>query len=109
MLSSIKPGLPGLSKETWQSTMRKHVGCHPKYVNMAAWNGQETADFVYPDSAGILTDHLISKGYLDKERWSGKRPQFYIEVKATPGPCEKPFYMSAIQYNRVSFLTTYLA
>lgn len=46
---------------------------------------------------------LIDKGYLRSNIWSGKRPEYYLEIKSTTGPCENPFYMSMYQYQTVCF------
>ncbi|KAF5562721.1 ATPase-like ATP-binding domain-containing protein [Fusarium napiforme] len=68
------------------------------YVNLQAWRGRETADLVYDDDEGHLTNTLIGCGYLDHDEWHGARPRYYIEVKTTTGPCSTAFYMSGKQY-----------
>lgn len=42
---------------------------------------------------------LIEKGYLDAEVWTGHRPTYYIEVKATTGNLNFPFYASQNQFD----------
>lgn len=69
---------------------------------MNPWYGRETADFVYDDTSGDLTGILTGNGYLNGDTWQGARPRYFLEVKSTTGPCEKPFYMSKYQYQRVS-------
>jgi len=69
---------------------------------MEDWNGRETADIVYDDHAGVFTEFLIDKGYLAPQTWRGCKPQYYVEVKSTTGPCGLPFFMSKYQYRRVS-------
>lgn len=82
--------------------MRRFVSTHPKYADMAPWTGRETSDITYMDTNGILTELLINEDYLDQDTWLGKRPNYFIEVKATLQSCETPFYMSKAQYQRVS-------
>jgi hypothetical protein len=68
---------------------------------MGPWQGRETADITYDDTEGELTAMLIDRGYLDDDEWQAARPKYYIEVKATTGSLEAPFYMSKNQYKRV--------
>lgn len=68
---------------------------------MEPWTGRETADITYNDTEGELTSALIDLGYLDRFEWRARRPMYYIEVKATTGNLEAPFYMSKNQYKRV--------
>ncbi|KAF5723346.1 hypothetical protein FMUND_1980 [Fusarium mundagurra] len=68
------------------------------YTNLQAWRGRETADLVYIDAEGHLTNTLIGCGYLGHDEWHGARPKYYIEVKTTTGPCSTAFYMSGKQY-----------
>ncbi|KAF5624990.1 ATPase-like ATP-binding domain protein [Fusarium sp. NRRL 52700] len=68
------------------------------YTNLQAWMGRETADLVYVDTEGHLTNTLIGCGYLGHDEWHGARPKYYIEVKTTTGPCSTAFYMSGKQY-----------
>ncbi|PTB37137.1 hypothetical protein M441DRAFT_175588 [Trichoderma asperellum CBS 433.97] len=99
LLSTLE--LPRWSNENWQSTIRSYVRAHPNYRNMASWRGRETADLVYDDTEGQLTNTLIGCGYLDQDEWHNARPKYYIEVKTTTGPRETPFYMSNSQYERM--------
>ncbi|KAF7631517.1 hypothetical protein AFLA_012373 [Aspergillus flavus NRRL3357] len=101
VLSHLNPNLPGFSRENWQSTIRKYVRLHEDYTDLEPWGGRETADLVYTDSEGTLTSFLVAKDYLSSERWAGKRPRFYLEVKSTTSTCETPFYMSKYQYERM--------
>lgn len=82
--------------------MRKYVIAHPKYADMEEWRGSETSDITYSDVQSTLTKLLMEKGYLARENWEGKLPEYFIEVKTTTGSCETPFYMSKAQYQRVS-------
>jgi len=68
---------------------------------MKPWVGKETADIVYDDTKGDFTVMLIDRGYLNRDEWQAARPRYYIEVKATTGSLEAPFYMSKNQYKRV--------
>ncbi|PYI03189.1 hypothetical protein BO78DRAFT_452009 [Aspergillus sclerotiicarbonarius CBS 121057] len=101
VLSRLSPILPGFSRDNWQSSIREYVRLHDEYADMQPWNGRETADITYSDSEGVLTSILIDKGYLRSDRWSGKTPKYYLEVKSTTSSCETPFYMSKYQYARV--------
>ncbi|KAI0157391.1 hypothetical protein GGR57DRAFT_510975 [Xylariaceae sp. FL1272] len=103
LLSHLCEGqsLPSFSRTNWQSTIRRYVTVHPDYADMEAWRGRETSDITYLDFEGILTDELINKGYLGRNLWEGKRPSYFIEVKATTSSCETPFYVSKAQYQRM--------
>ncbi|KAL4899989.1 hypothetical protein BDW74DRAFT_171075 [Aspergillus multicolor] len=105
LLSSLNPRLPGFSRDSWQSTIRKYARVHDDYAGMESWNGQETADITYVDTAGVLTTLLIEKGYLAPAAWSGARPYYYLEVKTTTSCMETPFYMSGSQYEWMQRIT----
>ncbi|KAK1467140.1 hypothetical protein CMEL01_11133 [Colletotrichum melonis] len=105
LLSHLNPSLPGFGLDNWQSTMRKYVAVHPEYSYVTPWEGQETADIVYDDRFGVLTEILIEKGYLERTKWIGKKPQYLIEVKTTPGDAARPFFVSKYQYNRMRSYT----
>ncbi|KAI0189712.1 hypothetical protein EV127DRAFT_495663 [Xylaria flabelliformis] len=100
-LLSTNLELPSFARRDWKSNIKKYVTEHPKYANMVAWSGVETADLVYPDVKGALTDRLIKGGYLNKKLWTGRKPTYDIEVKTTPGGCGTPFFMSNSQYQRM--------
>lgn len=100
LLSALE--LSHWSNENWQSTIRSYARAHPNYRNMASWRGRETADLVYDDTEGDLTNIFMDLGYLNHDEWQNARPKYYIEVKTTTGPRETPFYMSNSQYERVS-------
>jgi hypothetical protein len=97
------PPLPGFSRDNWKSNMRKYARVHPEYATMEPWSGRETADITYADCEGVLTRHLIDKGYLSENIWADKKPDYLIEVKTTTISCETPFFMSKAQYQRVRF------
>lgn len=101
VLSRLNPTLPGFSRDNWQSTIRKYARLHDEYSDMQPWQGRETADFTYTDTGGGFTSLLIEKGYLSPDAWTGKRPQYFIEVKSTTASWDTPFYMSKHQYKRV--------
>ncbi|KAF5266386.1 hypothetical protein FOXYS1_2775 [Fusarium oxysporum] len=96
LLSKLE--LPDWGRENWQSTIRTYAAIHPDYAGLSQWFSRETADLVYVDSLGRLTNTLIDAGILTGDGWSGKRPRYYLEVKTTTGPCKTPFYMSGNQY-----------
>ncbi|KAL1902459.1 hypothetical protein Sste5346_001440 [Sporothrix stenoceras] len=88
------------------STIRRYARGHASYADMPDWTGRETADITYADTDGVLTQLLIEKGYLSSEGWSGARPQYFIEVKATVSAnIETPFFMSGGQYERMQNLS----
>jgi hypothetical protein len=97
--------LPNWSRENWQSTIRHYVSAHEDYSDLQPWRHRETADIVYHDTEGRLTEMLVTKEYLNDE-WLHKTPKYFIEVKTTTGPCNTPFYMSGNQYQLVSSLRT---
>ncbi|CVK88266.1 uncharacterized protein FPRN_02199 [Fusarium proliferatum] len=97
LLSNLN--LPNWNRTNWQSTIRSYTTIHPDYTNLEAWRGRETADLVYADTEGHLTNTLIGCGYLGHDEWHGARPRYYIEVKTTTGPCSTAFYMSGKQYH----------
>jgi hypothetical protein len=97
-----KLGLPGWSRENWQSTIRTYVRAHPQYSGIERWPFRETADLVYNDEQGRLTEVLIDSGYLARDEWQQARPRYFLEVKTTTGECDMPFYMSGNQYRLVS-------
>lgn len=105
LLSHLDPELPEFGRPNWQSTIRKYVKVHQQYTSMDDWNGRETADITYNDKYGVLTDLLIGQGYLTPNRWRGRRPMYYIEVKATTGHCGMRFFMSKHQYKRMERLS----
>ncbi|KAI0508878.1 hypothetical protein F5B22DRAFT_638424 [Xylaria bambusicola] len=91
-------GLPGFSRDNWKSNMRKYVTIHPEYTGMGEWRGRETSDITYSDIQSKLTTELIEKGYLPRNTWEGKYPNYFIEVKTTTSSCETPFYISNTIY-----------
>ncbi|KAI0866635.1 hypothetical protein F4860DRAFT_457982 [Xylaria cubensis] len=105
LLSNRNTELPDFSQEDWRSNIKKYVTALPEYADAPSWTGDETADFVYDDVKSVLTTLLIKKGYLDKDRWSGRTPTYYIEVKTTAGGCRNPFFMSNSQYQRMKDIT----
>ncbi|KAF2670540.1 hypothetical protein BT63DRAFT_454729 [Microthyrium microscopicum] len=95
ILASLQ--LPGFGLDTWQSTMRNHVRLHDQYANVPFSNAYEDGDILYADTSGLLTQKLITKGYLEGHRWVGRKPKYFFEVKTTVGPMDTPFYPSADQ------------
>jgi hypothetical protein len=95
-------GLPSFILDNWKSTIRKEVRVHSKYATLQPWNGAETADIVYNDTQGKLTEILTQKGYFGSRATGSFRPVYYLEVKATTKDCNEQFYMSGAQYARVS-------
>ncbi len=107
LLAHLDPKLPDFSIKCWPSTMRKHAALHPEYADITDWQGDETADIVYHDEEGVLTQRLIEKGYLNEREWTGKTPLFNIEVKATTDTSETPCKISVFQRNMVCRYLTF--
>ncbi|KAI1132406.1 hypothetical protein F5Y10DRAFT_231100 [Nemania abortiva] len=101
ILSNLNPQLPGFSRSCWRSTIRRFIIEHPDYSNMSEWVGWETSDIVYTDSTGALTAAFIHHGYLSEEKWGGRKLRYYIEVKTTTAPSQRPFFMGSPQYSRI--------
>lgn len=101
LLSGIRPALPGFTRSSWQSTVRRYAKAHPEYSTLEHWEGAETSDIFYSDGTGALTTAFIERGYLD-ETWRDEKPDYYVEVKTTmSNDFETPFYLSKYQYLRV--------
>ncbi|RYP14158.1 hypothetical protein DL765_006566 [Monosporascus sp. GIB2] len=105
LLSSLNPPLRGFCRDNWKSTIRRYATAHPDYADMSDWRGNETSDLEYKDENGTLTEALVRHGYLSST-WRGRRAQYYIEVKTTPGPWDTPFFMSHAQYEKMRKLST---
>lgn len=106
MLSAL--GIPHFGEGNWRSTIRGELARSPRFANMANWTGRETADIVYNDDSGQLTQYLRdhSEGIFPFQIHEGRNFQthpieYYLEVKTTVGPCGTRFYMSSGQYKRV--------
>ncbi|KAF7557600.1 hypothetical protein G7Z17_g521 [Cylindrodendrum hubeiense] len=105
LLKTLDPSIPEFSMENWQSTIRDYVKVHAEYSDITRWPGyHETADIVYADTTGALTEMLIDCDYLDAS-WEHARPNYLLEVKTTTGPCRTPFYTSRRQYQRYQYVT----
>ncbi|KAI1372157.1 hypothetical protein F4677DRAFT_456697 [Hypoxylon crocopeplum] len=105
LLRSMNPVLRGFTRDNWTSTIRRYATDHPDFADMASWTGIETSDIEYKDTDGALTEALVHKGYLERS-WQTRRPQYYIEVKSTPGSFDTPFFMSNAQYHKMRRLST---
>lgn len=105
MLSDI--GLNGFSLDNWRSTIRGELSRYPKYAGLKDWEGRETADIVYQDYYGQLTEWLseFCTGDFPIEQDCPEQPiEYYFEVKTTTDACGSRFFLSAGQYKRVSNL-----
>ncbi|KAK1761584.1 hypothetical protein QBC47DRAFT_409582 [Echria macrotheca] len=106
MLKSLEFSVPGFCWQNWTSNIKKQVTVHPDYEGMGSWGGgAELSDLQYTDRSGIFTDLLVRTGHLS-DNWAGKRPSYYLEVKSTPRTCDEPFYMSGLQYKKMTELCT---
>jgi hypothetical protein len=66
---------------------------------LTRWIGTESSDIIYEDQESALTQLLIDSGYLRDEIWNGQCPKYHIEVKATTGFADAPFFVSQNQFN----------
>jgi len=79
------------------------VKIHENYRDMEVWREKETADIVYQDEEGELTQLLIANGYLNGSIWSSAKPKYFLEVKTTTKECGTRLFLSKNQYNLVHF------
>lgn len=100
--------LPNFTEANWRSTIRGELSRSTRFANMTNWIGRETADIVYKDASGELTQHLRDNCEGDfppqirEDHDFDECPiEYYLEVKSTTGPCGTRFYMSGGQYKRV--------
>ncbi|ORY18241.1 hypothetical protein BCR34DRAFT_596464 [Clohesyomyces aquaticus] len=100
--------IPGFTYENWQSTIRGEVSVHPRYADLQEWRGRETADLVYTDRSGHLTQHLRTNciggfpGQIPEIHNFATHPiEYYLEVKTTTSACGTRFYLSNSQYKRM--------
>ncbi|KAF2023097.1 hypothetical protein EK21DRAFT_12273, partial [Setomelanomma holmii] len=99
--------LPGFGKANWCSTIRHLLSGSTYYADLEAWIGRETADIVYTDRTGHLTQYLRNNcdgGFpeISSTRNFALAPlDYYLEVKTTTGQCGTRFYMSGKQYKRM--------
>ncbi|PMD37968.1 hypothetical protein L207DRAFT_431094 [Hyaloscypha variabilis F] len=98
ILSRLETSLPGFGLDNWHSGIRKQVTVHENYRNLRPWQGRETADMTYNDTAGVFTKILIESNYLNKEIWANARPKYFFTVKATTEKCSTRFLLSNIEY-----------
>ena len=80
--------------------MRVHPACRDEFPECK--KKREQADIIFDDKDGDFTEYLIDKLYLDKARFRGAKPKYFIEVKSTLKECKTKFYMSKSQYGLVS-------
>jgi hypothetical protein len=97
-------GLPGFTRQNWQSRIRHFVSQHPEYSDIGSWSGTESADIVYDDSESRFTSLLIENGYLNRDIWADRRPTYYIEVKTSTSFLQTPFYVSQNQYDSMDLM-----
>jgi hypothetical protein len=81
---------------------------HENYRDMTPWRGVETADIIYDDTEGGLTQLLITNGYLDESIWARATPKYFLEVKTTTKECATRFFLSKSQYQRVHLISKIL-
>ena len=97
----LQQNLSDFGPQNWKSRIRHLVSIDDKYRDLTPWHGTETADIVYDDLDGELTEILIALGYLDSATWSGQAPRYYLEVKSTREACRTKFFMTKAQHKRV--------
>jgi len=76
---------------------------------MNNWVGRETADIVFIDRDGSLTQYFreycsggLPAGIRQDRDFAANPIEYFLEVKTTTSACHTRFYMSGSQYNRVS-------
>lgn len=89
---------PGFGPDNWTSGLRGEV---PGFTH---YDGPSVADFIYPDTHGILT--ALWRGGEVKDRWMDAWPTYHIEVKATSMSGGEPFHMSPTQLSTVGVSTS---
>ncbi|KAJ6436026.1 gamma-tubulin complex component GCP5 [Purpureocillium lavendulum] len=82
--------------------MRNWAKQHPTLADLPDYCGGETADLDFFDNSGAFTKLLIQSGYLDRGVWSGPKPRYLVEVKASLTDQSKEFYVSKDQYDMVT-------
>ena len=98
----LRDCVPTVSRANWKSNIRKFVSVHEDYSDMASYEGPETADIVYKDFDGAMTQYFIDKEFLDEEIWEDETPKYFFEVKTTTQASKTRFFMSNAQKKRVS-------
>ncbi|KAH4095486.1 hypothetical protein HBH46_167370 [Parastagonospora nodorum] len=100
--------IPNFTEANWRSTIRGELSRSTRFADMTNWTGQETADIVYKDTSGELTQYLRDHSEGDfppqirEDHSFDECPiEYYLEVKSTTGPCGTRFYMSGGQYKRM--------
>ncbi|CAO2653065.1 Nn.00g024760.m01.CDS01 [Neocucurbitaria sp. VM-36] len=106
LLSAL--GLPDFTRANWQSTIRGELSGATQYASMPNWTGRETADIVYTDRTGALTQYLRANctgdfpGQIPNDHDHVSMPvQYYLEVKSTTSVCNTRFFLSSGQYKRM--------
>ncbi|KAF2107406.1 hypothetical protein BDV96DRAFT_653752 [Lophiotrema nucula] len=94
--------LPNFSRANWKSTIRNEARAHSRYADMDPWMGAETADIVYLDRQGILTQWLkANTGVFPDWLNCEVEVEYYIEVKTTTSACDTRFFLSSGQHRRM--------
>ncbi|GAP90428.2 putative ino80 chromatin remodeling complex protein [Rosellinia necatrix] len=88
--------LPRFSGDSWKSDIKELVSEHDDYKDIGNYGAGE-ADIMYTDMEGVLTTAFIKNGYLDEAVWDGKKPRYFIEVKATKDGLGVPFSVTKQQ------------
>lgn len=106
LLSALE--VPGFTRANWQSTIRGELVVHAQYADTQNWSGRETADIVYTDRNGLLTQYLQENcdgGFAEQMPldydYAALPIEYYLEVKSTSYACNRQFFMSSLQYGRV--------
>ncbi|KAH6212673.1 hypothetical protein HBI42_148920 [Parastagonospora nodorum] len=103
--------IPNFTEANWRSTIRGELSRSTRFADMTNWTGRETADIVYKDTSGVLTQYLRDHSEGDfppqirEDHNFDECPiEYYLEVKSTTGPCGTRFYMSGGQYKRMEMM-----
>ena len=81
--------------KNWTSKLRTGDE-HPTFTELE----KNYADFTYTDRYGRMIEVLRQAGVNISPGWSSST-KFHLEVKATLGPCQEPFFVSQNQLNKV--------
>ena len=105
-----------LTLDNWPSRIRHFVRASPAYSDLSRCTAPETADLTFSEhderslatrfARGAIGDSFTHwlPDWLNDETGSENEPlEWLFEVKTTLGPCSTDFFVSASQYEKVSF------
>ncbi|KAF2825039.1 hypothetical protein CC86DRAFT_420454 [Ophiobolus disseminans] len=106
LLSNLN--IPTFTLANWQSTIRGELSVSTHFSRISNWLGRETADLVYKDCTGDLTQYLRAHcegsfpSQISERRNFMRDPiEYFLEVKSSTHDYSTRFYMSGGQYTRM--------